>query len=365
MSPYQGNSSNNLSRHVVHSGRFYFLTFLFLVVVLGYLTYQIMSPFLTAIIWAAVLAIVFYPVYAFLSRYLKVKSISSLLTVLIILVLIVGPFSFLTFTLIGELQAIMVKINENKLESVQELVHRLHSSGLFKEISAYVGGADAVSEEVILENVKIIGKGLLSELPLRISNILSAGINFIFMVFTVFVLFRDGPSLLFKIKDYMPFDEDQKERLAAQIKDIIVSTVYGGVVVAVIQGTLGGLAYFFLGLASPVLWGVAMSVMSFVPILGTFIIWGPTSAYFVMQGSYMKGVGLFLFGVLVISMVDNILKPLIIGSRTKIPAIVILFSVLGGIKLFGLLGLVLGPLVTAVFISVFDIFRHVEGGLDT
>jgi predicted PurR-regulated permease PerM len=107
-----------------------------------------------------------------------------------------------------------------------------------------------------------------------------------------------------------------------------------------------------------------MSVMSFVPLLGTFIIWGPTSLYLAMQGEYINGLVLFLFGVLVISMVDNILKPIIIGSRTKMPTIVILFSVLGGIKLFGVIGLITGPLVTAVFLSVFEIFSHLEGKAD-
>jgi predicted PurR-regulated permease PerM len=335
--------------------------FLFLIVVLGYLTYQIMSPFLNAIIWGVVLSIVFYPIYAFLSRYLKAKAFSSFLTVVLILGIILGPFTYLTFTLLNELQVVTAHLNEKRLESVQELIHRFHSSRIFHEIVSYMGIEDMVSEDVIMENITNVAKGLIAELPLRISNVLSAALNFIFMIFTAFVLFRDGPVVLSKVKDYMPFKDHQKERLATQIKDIVVSTVYGGVLVAVIQGTLGGIAYFFLGIGSPVLWGLAMSVMSFVPILGTFIIWGPTTAYLVVQGNYMKGAGLLLFGVLVISMVDNVLKPLIIGSRTKMPTIIILFSVLGGIKLFGILGLVLGPLVTAIFISVFDIFRSVEG----
>lgn len=338
--------------------------FLFLIVVLGYLTYQIMSPFLTAIIWAIVLSIVFYPVFAFISRNIKAKSISSLITILVILVVIIAPFTYLTFTLIDELQAATAKLNESRMETVHELVHRFHSSRLFHDITSSMGVEDLVSEDVIMENIKNMGKSLISELPLRVSNVLSSGVNFIFMIFTTFVLFRDGPAVLSKVRDYMPFKDEQKDRLASQVKDIVVSTVYGGVFVAVIQGTLGGAAYFFMGIGSPVLWGVAMSVLSFVPILGTFIIWGPTSAYLVMQGSYMKGAGLFLFGVLVISMVDNVLKPLIIGSRTKMPTIVILFSVLGGIRLFGILGLVMGPLVTAIFISVFEIFRSVESGTD-
>lgn len=338
--------------------------FLFLIVVLGYLTYQIMSPFLTAIIWAIVLSIVFYPLYAFISRYLKIKSIASLITILLILVLIIAPFTYLTYTLVDELQVVAARLNENRLDSVHEVIHRFHASRFFQAIGSFMGVDELASEDVMMENIKNIGKALVSQLPMGISNVLSAGVNFIFMIFTTFVLFRDGPAVLSKTKDYMPFKDHQKERLTSQIQDIVVSTVYGGVLVAIIQGIFGGIAFFLLGIASPVLWGVAMSIMSFVPILGTFIIWGPTSAYLVMQGNYMKGVGLFLFGILVISMVDNVLKPLIIGSRTKMPTIVILFSVLGGIKLFGILGLVMGPLITAIFISIFDIFRSVEGGAD-
>jgi predicted PurR-regulated permease PerM len=123
---------------------------------------------------------------------------------------------------------------------------------------------------------------------------------------------------------------------------------------------LGGLAFYVLGVKSPVLWGVAMSVMSFVPLLGTFSVWGPVAIYMIIQADYARGIGLFLFGFLVITMVDNILKPLIIGSRTKMPTILIFFSVLGGINFFGIIGLIMGPLIMAIFISVFKIFRHIE-----
>lgn len=342
--------------------RFYFATLLFLLAVLGYLTYSVMNPFLPAILWAVVFSIVFYPVYAFLSRHIKIRSVASVLTILLIVVIILAPFTYVSLTLLKELQAVALKINENRLETIHNIVERIQSSALMTKINSYLGANELVSEQAIMENIKKIGTKMISDIPLRITNILSTAVNFIFMIFTVFFLFRDGPAALAKVKNYMPFREHQKERLARQIKDIVVSTVYGGVLVAIIQGVLGGIAFFVLGVASPVLWGVAMSVMSFVPLLGTFIIWGPASGFFIMQGKYFEGIGLFLFGVFVISMVDNILKPRIIGGRTKMPTIVILFSVLGGIKVFGILGLIMGPLITALFISVFEIFRNVEEG---
>ncbi|MEJ2684726.1 MAG: AI-2E family transporter [Candidatus Sulfobium sp.] len=342
------------------NNKFYFVMLLFLLAVLGYLTYEIMLPFFNAIAWSVVFSIVFYPVYAAISRYMRIKSVASVITVILIVIIIIGPISYLAFMLINEVQAVAQKINQNGLGSIHDLVNQVRSSSIFNTIRSYTGIQDFMSEKALAESVRKIGNNLLQFFSLRITDIISSAVDFIFMVFAVFFLLRDGPGFLSKIRDYMPFSETQKNTLTSQIKDTIVSTVYGGVVIAIIQGVLGGFAFYVIGIESPVLWGVAMSIMSFVPLLGTFAVWGPTSVYLVIEGSFMEGIGLLLFGVLVISMVDNILKPLIIGSRTKMHTLIILFSVLGGIKLFGMIGLIMGPLITAVFISVFEIIRNIE-----
>lgn len=346
------------------ANRFYYLLLLSLLSLLGYLTYKIMSPFFTAIAWAVVFSIIFFPVYVFILKYLKVKVLAAVITTILILIVIIGPLTYLTFMLVDELRVFVTKMSEASPGSAEALIERVRSAPLIQKMSSSLGVEDILSEAVIMENLKKAGKGLIDDFSLQITNIISAAVNFIFMVFTTFFFLKDGPGFLMKAKDYMPFNELQKDRLAAQIKDTIVSTVFGGVVIAIIQGFLGGSAYYVLGIEAPVMWGFAMSIMSFVPLLGTFAIWGPTSAYMVIQGNYMQGAGLFLFGVLVISSVDNILKPLIIGSRTKMPTVIILFSVLGGIKLFGMIGLIMGPLITALFMSVFEIIRSIEGVAD-
>ncbi len=346
--------------HAVLKDRFYFITLLLLLGTLGYLTYGIMSPFFVAIAWSIVISIVFYPVFAFISRRIKFRAIAAAMTIILILIILIGPTTYLTLMLIDEVQLVANRISDGNGALLREFVQKMHSSALFEKIRAYTGAEDLFSEEAVQESIRNIMKVLLQEFSARIPNILAAAIDFIFVVFTTFFLLRDGPGILSKGKDYMPFNEAQKERLAGQIKDMIVSTVYGGVVVAIIQGILGGIAYAFIGIEAPVMWGMAMSVMSFVPLVGTFAIWGPTSVYLIIEHNYTQGVGLFLFGIFVISMVDNILRPMIIGSRTKMPTIIILFSVLGGIKLFGAIGLIMGPLITAVFISVVEIFRHTE-----
>lgn len=331
---------------------------LFLIAVLGYLAYQIIAPFLTAVAWAMVFAIVFYPVYAFLYRQVKFRSLASLITIALILIVILGPISYLTSLLITETQAFLASIDQDRLESMERFYSGLSSSPLYQKMSVYMG--ELPSEQTIREGIRRAGKTLIDTMSLQITNVLVILANFLFMIFTIFFFLRDSAGFLAKARDFMPFSERHKDRLANQAKDMIVSTVYGGATVALIQGILGGLAYYAVGMESPVMWGVAMAVMSFVPVIGTFSIWGPGSVYLLLGGSYARGIGLFLFGVLVISMVDNILRPLIIGSRTKMPTILILFSVLGGIKLFGMIGFVMGPLIMAAFISVFEIFRHIE-----
>jgi predicted PurR-regulated permease PerM len=333
---------------------------LVILTLLGYLSFQIISPFLVPIAWAIVFSVVFYPIYAFISKYIKVKSIASSITVLIILVAIIVPITYMSFLLIGELEKFGDYTSSGGLEFVRDLFEKMKASPHFERLSSLMGEGNMPTSDQVLDNIKKIG-GLLAEyLSIRITNIISAAINFLFMIFTIFFLFIDGPGFLTKVKDYMPFNEEQKTRLATQMKDMIVSTVYGGVIVAIIQGILGGFGFYVIGIDSPVIWGIAMSVMSFVPLLGTLSIWGPASIYLLSQGDYLHGIGLILFGTFVISMVDNILKPLIIGSRTKMPTIVIFFSVLGGIKAFGIIGLIMGPLIMAVFVSVFEIFRHIE-----
>ena len=345
--------------------KFYSIMLLVILALLGYLSYQIISPFLVPIAWAVVFSIVFYPVYAFISKHIKVKSIASSITVLLIFVVIIAPVSCLSIILIGELQKVGDYTNSGGLDFFRELYDKIITSPQYEKISSLIGEHNMPTADMIMDNMKKIGTILVENLSIRITNIISAAINFLLMIFTLFFLFRDGPGFLNKVRDYMPFSDEQKSRLTKQVKDMVASTVYGGVTVAMIQGFLGGLAFYIIGFTSPVLWGIVMSIVSFIPLLGTLGVWGPAAIYLLMRGEYLTGIGLILYGTFVIGLVDNFLRPMLIGSRTKMPTIIIFFSVLGGIEAFGIIGLIMGPLIMAVFISVFEIFRHVKGECPT
>lgn len=342
--------------------RFYFIALTFLVLVLGYLSYQILKPFLSPIAWAIVLSLVFYPVYAFLLKYIKWRTVASFITLGIILIIILGPFSYLSILLVKELKYISGYVEEGRLEALQKALEHPGIKALADRITSMFNITEAEMDKAIIDGISNLGKDLIGRITKGMGDVVTVVLNFIFMAFAIFFLLKDGTEFLKRIRDYMPFSEEQKDRLVAQIRDIIISTVYGGVVVAIVQGIIAGFAFYILGIPSPVVWGLATSIASFIPLIGAFAIWGPATVYLFVQGAVLKGIALAIVGVFGISLIDNVLKPIIIGGRTKMPILVIFFSVLGGIKLFGLIGLVMGPLVLAIFVSVIEIFRNVEGG---
>ncbi len=344
------------------TNRFYVLTSVFILAVLGYLTYRTLQPFLVAIAWAAVFAIVFYPAYSFILKLVKSKFVASFISVVVILLVIIGPFFFLVLVLGDELKNVVEKIDKEALDYLKAFMESPQIAMITNRIQSFIGVEDISAVDIIVGNLKKFSESLLKNFSQWISNMAKIIIDFILMSFAIFFFLKDGPDFLTRIRTYLPFSEEQDDRLASQIKDMIVSTVYGGVVVAVVQGLLGGIAFYALDIKSPALWGTAMAIMSFLPMLGTFTVWGPVSGYLFLNGFYLKGAGLLLFGTLVIGIVDNILKPIIISGRTKVPTLLVFFSVLGGINYFGLIGFILGPLVLALFISVFAILRNIEEG---
>lgn len=348
------------------NNRFYLITITALLLLLGYLTYQISRPFLAPIAWAIVISIVFYPLYAYILRFVKWKPVASFIVLLIVIMIIIGPFSYTSYLLLDEVRNLSGSIDSGQIDSVKNVLSHPAVRSFLKKYGGmlHITVSEEELQKTIIENISGIGRSLLSMVPGGLGNVMGAAVNFVFMIFAVFFILKDGAGFLKMVRDYLPFSADHSNRLAVQIRDIIVSTIYGGVVVAILQGIIGGIAYALLGTHAPVLWGLATAIASFIPLLGTFAVWGVISAYFFIQGMAWKGFVLVFVGVFGISMVDNILKPVIIGSKTKMHILVIFFSVLGGINFFGLIGLIMGPLVVAVFVSLVKIFRSIEVGQD-
>jgi predicted PurR-regulated permease PerM len=180
------------------------------------------------------------------------------------------------------------------------------------------------------------------------------------MLYLLFFLLRDGQQLAARIRQAVPLGRNYKVRLFNNFTTVIRATVRGNVLVAAAQGALGGLIFWFLGVQAPLLWGVVMAFLSLLPAVGAAIVWAPVAVYFLVTGAIWQGVVLMAFGVVVIGLVDNILRPLLVGKDTKMPDYVVLLSTLGGMALFGLNGFVIGPVIAALFIAAWDLFASSE-----
>lgn len=341
--------------------RFYLLSILSLVILLGYLSYQVFKPFLTPIAWAIVFSLVFYPVYAFLLKILRYKTLASIITVIIIITIILGPFSYLSLLLMKELKGVIDYIESGGIEEISKILEHPQVRAIVERVITFLNIPEEKLDSALINGLSRIGKDLLNRITGGVGDVFTVIVNFVLMIFSLFFLLKGGTDFLRRLRDYMPFPEEQKDRVTVLIRDIIVSTLYGGVIVAMVQGIIGGVTYSLLGIEASALWGIATAIASFIPILGAFAVWGPIAGYLFIKGSIFNGIILTVVGIFGISLIDNILKPIIIGSRTRMPVLIIFFSVLGGIKLFGLIGLIMGPLVLAVFVSVIEIFRHIEG----
>jgi predicted PurR-regulated permease PerM len=334
--------------------KFQLLTLSALVLLLGYVTYLIFRPFFVPIGWAIVFATVLYPVHNFFLRYLRVGSVSAILILILILIITLGPLSYVSYQLAMELQNIPF---EHATEEIVGLSRHPMIQPLLERILSMFGITEAEFRVSVAANLTRLGRNLLGLAGGRIGDVITGAFDFVLMGFTLFFLLKDGPKFIEKIRDYMPFPEHEKKQLTRQIKDVIVSTIYGGVVVAIAQGLIGVGAFALVGIRAPVLWGMAMSITSFMPVVGSAIVWVPATFYLFAKGLITQAIILAAIGVFAIGMVDNVLRPIILRGRVSMPLILVFFSVFGGIQVFGLLGLVLGPLVVAIFVSVVGIIR--------
>jgi predicted PurR-regulated permease PerM len=182
-------------------------------------------------------------------------------------------------------------------------------------------------------------------------------IQMFFVIFTMYYFFRDGDNIARTVRDSLPLEREQADSILTRTREVIDASVYGVITIAIIQGTLGGLAFWLLGLRSAIIWAVVMTFLSMVPMLGAFIVWVPAAIYLALTGHWMKALLLAAWGTLVIGMIDNFLRPKLVGSRTRLHELLIFFSVLGGLNVFGVLGVVLGPVVLAITLALIDVYR--------
>jgi predicted PurR-regulated permease PerM len=219
-------------------------------------------------------------------------------------------------------------------------------------------GIDATGfQEFLVTQLRTYGSAILGRTLSIVGNLLSAIVKTFFVIITMYYLFRDGDQIVKALPDSLPFGTEQSEALLSRINQVISASVYGVVTIAVLQGVLGGLAFWVLGVPSPILWAVVLSVVCMIPLAGSFFVWLPAAIWLMMTGHVTKGILLIIWGALVISTIDNFLRPKLMRDQTKLHELFVFFSVLGGMSMFGLLGIVMGPVVLAITLGLLDIFK--------
>lgn len=336
-------------------------TFLLLLVAITLAFAWVLWPFYAAVLWAVVIAVVFAPVHRSLLAPLRGRrGLAAIVTVLIIIAIVILPLTVVGTSLIREASSLVAKVQSGEYDL---------GGHLQRMLDALPAWATGLIERFNLTDFSSLrerlGPDLLKGGQALAPQALSFGLNtfdFVIglgiMLYLLFFLLRDGATLAERIKAAIPLHTHQKTALFSTFATIVRATVKGGILVAIAQGALGGIAFWFLGIHAPLLWAVLMTFLSLVPAVGAGLVWVPVAIYLLTSGAFWQGIALILYGVLVIGLVDNLLRPFLVGKDTKLPDYLVLISTLGGIKMFGLNGFVVGPLIAAMFMASWQIFAE-------
>jgi predicted PurR-regulated permease PerM len=332
--------------------------FLLLIVMVSLAFVWILWPMSGAVLWGTVIAILFAPLYRWLSRVMRRRrNLAALTTLAIIVVMVILPLALVTVSLLQEAAGVYARIQAGEL-NVGRYFRQVYDA-----LPAWaVGLLDRFELTNLGELQKALSAGLLRGSQFLAAQAINLGqntfqfiVSLFVMVYLLFFLLRDGDVLFRRIRTAIPLRAEHKRALFEKFTIVIRATVKGNIVVALLQGALGGLIFWLLGIHAPLLWAVVMAVLSLLPAVGAGLVWLPVAVYLLATGSVWQGIVLIAYGVLVIGLVDNVVRPILVGQDTKMPDYVVLISTLGGLAIFGINGFVIGPVIAAIFMAAWDI----------
>lgn len=337
------------------------------------LAFYIAKPFLPALITGALIAYLSYPLYGKTLKYTKNKNFASFIISLFIVLIFTVPFVIVLGAVSREAYSTYTTLNQHNLgtnflkvvcqnedwmscRSVKSLVSFLPESDLDYYLQATIKKITAF----IIENFS----QFISSVPLIL-------LNFFVVIFVVYYLLKDGEAVGKRIRNILPLKEAHKQHVLNKFHDVTFATFYGNISLAILQGILGGIGFLLLGIPSPVLWGFVMALFALIPYFGTAVVWLPAALNLMFIGYLqnnsslaIRGIMLIAYGVVVISSIDNILKPKLIGAKADVHPILVLLGVLGGLKLFGFIGLILGPVMLALLMTFITIYEEEKAEIE-
>lgn len=318
------------------------ILFFILIVLLAF--YTILS-YLTAILAAAIIVYVFYPEFKRLNKHIKSRSICALIMLAVILLIIVIPLFFVINALAVEAVGFYQNVKVLDLTPVSESITKFLGENI--DINSYV---------------KSLGESLVSFIARLVSDFfISLPQKILILFVTVFVMyyfFKDGDKIIAFLEKVLPMYKDHKTELLAEFNRVIHATIYGVLVSAVIQGLIGTLGLVIFQVSSPIIWGSIMTLTAMLPFIGTGLIWVPAALFKIVNGDFFNGFGLLLYGILIISTIDNIIKPKLISTKSQTHPVLIILGIFGGLKAFGIIGIIIGPLLLATLSVLYNFYMN-------
>ena len=332
---------------------FFFAFLLFVMWQLG----VVFSPFFRPIFWACILTFAFYPMYKWLLSRLGRPAAASGITTAILLVIVIVPAIFVAWNLITQTVELADKVSRWE---VRETVESIKNTTLIQRLydqAARFGPIRQGLKEWPAEFMKTVGAYATSQIAALTKNVFVMAFNLILVVFMLFFLFRDGEKIYEFVHRLVPMEKKDKEAVFSKINDTFASVIRGQFLTSLFQGTITGVAFFMLGLPAPVFFAFATFICTLIPVLGAASVWGPFAVYLYRRQESVAAPALAAIGVLLISAIDNVIKPILIGERMKIPIFLLFIGVLGGLRAYGMLGMFLGPLFIALFFVLAKIYQ--------
>lgn len=336
------------------------LTRLVLLVGLGYLLLATFLPFVSSLIWSAVLSYGLYPLYGRLVRATgDRRTLSAAVMSVGVTVGLILPLVYVSLLLGKELAATYLSV-VTALQQEPGLLEQWRGrpwiSGVIEQIQEFerVTGTDLRS--VLVGNLADLGSAFVEKLTSVAGNVLAGLTELGIILLSTFYFFRDGESALDWVKELIPLAEAQQRLVVRRFDEVVKGAVIGNTLVAALEGIVGGLAFWVLGLPAALLWGTVMAVLAYLPLIGATIVWGPVALYLFLQGRYVAGAVLCIAGA-IIAVLDYVVRTVVVGEASKLHTLLAFFAMLGGIQFFGLVGIVAGPLVVAVSVALLESYR--------
>ncbi len=324
-----------------------------------YLCWLIIFPFVEVILWAAVLAVIAYPYHLRMCDKGMKSWVAALVSTLGVVLVVLVPLLVITLLMAAQVPEAIEQV-KGMVVSAKGWIHS--DSRVFAFIDGYYDidwlKDPAVVKERTQQLMAPLAQRSATIATLAIGSIAGTAISICFALFTLFYFLRDTREINHSLIDLLPLEREQSKEVFKRCRDVIKASVQGVILIAAIQGVLGAIAFWFLGVPGAVLWGVVMFILSMIPALGAFLVWLPAAIYLAVTGHWVQAIIMVAWGGVVIGSVDNFLRPKLVGKKTGMHDLVIFFSVLGGLQVFGILGLFVGPVVVAVALSIIEVFKQ-------